>query len=134
MGIVRRTIGSLSPQYVIRAYVIAFALFAFFAWMRAQQDPNAQGAIATGGYDASDYGTLAVLFVGSLLFPFTKLVWDELRDLALGENFVLINAVVMLIAKIFINFMLWFGSIFVAPLGLLYLWYRTRERAPQQGG
>lgn len=132
MGIVRRTVRSLSPRYAIRSYVIAFALFAFFVWMRAQPDPNVPGA--TGGLEAADYGTLAVLFVGSLLFPFTKLVWDELRDLALGENFVLINAVVMLIAKIFINFMLWFLSIFVAPLGLLYLWWRTRERAPQQGG
>ena len=99
--------------------------------MRAQPDPNVPGA--TGGLEASDYPTLVVLFVGSLLFPFTKLVWDELRDLALGENFVLINAVVMLIAKIFINFMLWFVSIFVAPLGLLYLWWRTRGRAPEQG-
>ena len=131
MGVVRRTVGSLSPQYAIRSYVIAFALFAFFAWMRAQPDPNVPGA--TGGLEASDYPTLVVLFVGSLLFPFTKLVWDELRDLALGENFVLINAVVMLIAKIFINFMLWFVSIFVAPLGLLYLWWRTRGRAPEQG-
>lgn len=129
MGVVRRTLGSLSPRYAIRSYVIAFALFAFFTWMRAQPDPNVQGAI--GGLEASDYGTLAVLFVGSLLFPFTKLVWDELRDLALGENFVLINAVVMLIAKIFINVMLWFVSIFVAPLGMLYLWWRSRENAPE---
>lgn len=86
MGIVRRTIGSLSPRYVIRAYVIALALFAFVVWFSAQPAPGAQNVAATGGYDASDYPVLAFFFVGSLLFPFTKLVWDELRDLALGRS------------------------------------------------
>lgn len=122
MSVFSRTLGSLTPQFTIRAYGVGIALFVFIAWI-AFSSPGA----SHGEQEAIPYAALFYAFVNTLLFPFSKLVWNELRNLALGDNFVLINAFVMLIAKIFINLFLWCLAIFIAPMGLLYLWYRTRD-------
>jgi len=63
------------------------------------------------------------------LFPFSKLVYDELKRFVLGDNVFFLNALVMLIAKFIINFALFLCAWFVAPLGIAYLWYVSRSRA-----
>ncbi|APH56986.1 Hypothetical protein GbCGDNIH6_8247 [Granulibacter bethesdensis] len=108
----------MQPAYVVRAYVIGFALLALVAWVRFHAPSD------HGGTDR--YLSLAYLFICSLLFPFAKLVWDELRDVALGGNVFFINGLIALILKVFINGLLWAFALFIAPIGLLYLWFRTR--------
>lgn len=117
-GFFSRTIGALQPAYVIRAYVIGFVLLGLVAWVRFHA-PDNHG-------ETDRYLSLAYLFTCSLLFPFAKLVWDELRDLALGGNVFFINGLIALILKVFINGLLWAFAVFIAPIGFLYLWFRTR--------
>lgn len=120
MSFYSRTVGALQPAYVVRAYVIGFALLALVAWVRLHA-PSNHGRTDT-------YVSLGYLFVCSLLFPFAKFVWDELRDVALGGNVFFINGLIALILKVFINGLLWAFAVFIAPIGLLYLWFRTRAR------
>ncbi len=61
------------------------------------------------------------------------MVWDELRDFAMGNNLVFANGLLVLMGKLFINLVLWFLAVFIAPLGLLYLWFRTRDDAAGPG-
>lgn len=61
------------------------------------------------------------------LFPFSKLVYDELKRFVLGENVFYINALVMLFAKLIINLFLFMGAWFIAPLGIAYLWYKSKD-------
>jgi len=60
------------------------------------------------------------------LFPFAKLVWDELKALALGDAFLISPIVFLYPAKFLINITLWGFALFIAPFGVGYLWFKTK--------
>lgn len=116
MNLLSRTFGATQPAYLIRSYVIGFVFSALMIWMMLQS-PNGDGI----------KGAPALYFLlCTLCFPFVKLVWDELRNLLLGDNFFLMNALFLMVLKLFVNIFLWGFAIFIAPSGLLYPWFRTR--------
>ena len=56
-------------------------------------------------------------------------VWDEIRDTIMGNTVLSYDGwtvLVSFVAKIIINVLIWFCAILIAPLGVLYLWFRTR--------
>lgn len=107
----------MQPSYLVRSYLIGLIFFALIVVMTF-------GAENRSG---TPIGLLVYAALSTLLFPFAKLVWDELRDLAFGNNIVLMNAIFLFMLKLFINLFLWAFAIFVAPLGILYLWFRSRQ-------
>lgn len=38
-------------------------------------------------------------------------------------------AIILMVLKVLVNFFLWGFSIFIAPVGILYLWFRSRNAA-----
>ncbi|SPU46612.1 hypothetical protein [Brevundimonas diminuta] len=121
MNFIKRIFGSVQPRYLIRAYVLSAAFMAFMTWMM----------LSLGGakplHDRA--ATLAVFGVGALLFPFSKLVWDEIKRVMMGETVFFMNTIILMFLKVLVNFFLWGFSIFIAPLGILYLWFRSRNAA-----
>lgn len=115
MPFLRRIFGSVDRAYLIRAYIISFAIFAFCA------------AIFSRDTHQTHPFEWVFFIVNTILFPFSKLVWDEIMALLLGRNMFFLPAIFLMLAKLMINIFLWGGAIFVAPLGILWLWYRTRE-------
>ncbi len=115
MQILRRIFGSVDRAYLIRAYIISFAIFAFYA------------AIFSRGTQPMQPSAWVFLIVNTILFPFSKLVWDEAMSLLLGRNMFILPAIFLMLAKVIINVALWAGAILIAPIGILWLWYRTRE-------
>jgi hypothetical protein len=122
MTVLRRTFGALRPAYFVRSCVIGLVLLglmiAFITNVAAKDN---------GGSPIAMYSYFGLC---TLLFPFAKLAWDELRNLAFGDNVIFLNAGLMLFLKFVINLLLWGFAVFVAPLGLLYLWLQTR--APRE--
>ncbi|MNG09819.1 hypothetical protein D3C84_932550 [compost metagenome] len=47
----------------------------------------------------------------------------------MGDNLFFVNALVMLMVKLFTMFLCWAFAIFVAPVGLLYLYFHHRRAA-----
>ena len=46
----------------------------------------------------------------------------------MGRNMFFVNALLMLFIKVMTMFICWFLAIFIAPLGLLYLyWHHSRQ-------
>jgi hypothetical protein len=121
MTFIKNIFGSVSPQYLIRAYLIslAIAVIWFFA-NQAALEQNSQ-KILWYGY----------ILVSALLFPFAKLVWDEVRDLIIGNNAVTYFGLwaigVNFMFKAIVNVLLWALAIFIAPLGILYLWWKQSK-------
>ena len=121
MNFIKRIFGSVQPRYLIRAYVLSAAFMALMVWMVLSLDS------AKPMHDRAV--TLAVFGVGALLFPFSKLVWDEIKRVMMGETVFFMNAVILMFLKVLVNFFLWGFSIFIAPVGILYLWFRSRNAA-----
>ncbi len=113
----QRIFSGVRTSYLIRAYIIG----AIFFLLMASVSLSAQAKNGT------PYGAITFAALSTVLFPFAKLVWDELRDLAIGNNMIFMNAILLFMLKWFVNAFLWTFAIFVAPLGVLYLWFRTRQ-------
>lgn len=116
MNFVKRIFGAVDGGYLVRAYLISAIFLAFFIWV-------VFNSIAPIYSETVDPFWLALCF---LLFPFAKLAWDEVASLLLGNNVLFLNAVFLYGAKIVINTLLWGFAWIVAPLGILYLAFRTR--------
>lgn len=114
MEFVRRIFGSVDRTYLVRAYVIGGAIFALHA------------AFLSNNSNGMAPGMWVYMALSTLLFPFSKLVWDELKTLLMGQNMVFMNALLLFFFKLIINVVLWAAAIIIAPLGILYLWARTR--------
>jgi len=67
--------------------------------------------------------------VNTLVFPFAKIVWDALKGFVLGETIIVQSVAVMFVGKYMVNGILWTLAIFVAPIGVTYLLYKSRPHA-----
>ncbi len=116
----KRIFGAVEPRYLTRAYLVSLALLIYAIWYFATQatlQPHQRGIM------------LAYAALSAILFPFAKLVWDEIRDTIMGNTVLSYDGwavLVSFVAKIIINVLIWFCAILIAPLGVLYLWFRTR--------
>lgn len=114
-----RVFGSLRREYLFRAYFIGFLFYSLFLFM------DYQAGWPEGFFWKRAFPGLICLF----LFPFSKLVYDEMKRFILGDNVFFLNALFMLIAKFVINFALFLCAWFIAPIGVAYLWYRSRPES-----
>lgn len=94
------------------------------------------GLIILGAYQAftplffdeptqySFYLLVYYIFIGVnfLLYPFATLVWDEIKNLIMGNNVFFVNAIALLIAKLIIKLFIFGFSVPIGLIGILYLW------------
>ena len=70
--------------------------------------------------DRSVDGTLMVMLASLAVLLIAFLV---------GDTVVFMNAIVLLVGKLVVNLLLWSLGLFIAPIGMAYLWFRTRSAA-----
>ena len=86
----KRIFGAVEPRYLTRAYLISLALLIYAIWYFATQatlQPHQRGIM------------LAYAALSAILFPFAKLVWDEIRDTIMGNTVLSWPAVASCVAK-----------------------------------
>ena len=118
MTFLKSILGSLTPAFLLRSYLISAAMFALILWMMIFSSEELPKGAAWG---------IMLYTANFVLFPFSKLVWEELKTLVLGENVVYLNLVIMVALKCMITSMLWIFSVFIGPFGIIYLWLRSRN-------
>jgi hypothetical protein len=69
------------------------------------------------------YENIIFFVINALLYPYARFVYEQVIGFIMGENVFFINAIVMIAAKIITMVLCWGLSIFIAPLGLAYLYY-----------
>lgn len=75
-------------------------------------------------------GILVFTIFSTLLYPYSRFVYESIIGFIMGENVFIVNAILMLFAKFFTMAMCWVFAIFVAPVGLAYLYYHhSKENA-----
>lgn len=119
--LIARTFGGLTASYYFRHFVFGLifpALFVFMATQGAEPRP-----VATGSY---------VFFtVSSLLYPYSRFVYERVVGFVMGDNVFVVNALLMLFVKLITMAFCWAFAIFVAPVGLLYLYFYHRRAEAQ---
>ncbi|PRA79580.1 hypothetical protein CQ054_21530 [Ochrobactrum sp. MYb29] len=119
-NIIKRTFGSVRIAYLIRSYLIAlvFSLMVIFAASHTEPGPSKNSLLVA---------MILLSLLNSILFPFSKILWEGLRNFLIGNNEIWSPVPVIVLQKLFVNSGLWCFSIFIAPFGILYLWFSNRD-------
>ncbi|WP_257971065.1 hypothetical protein, partial [Vibrio parahaemolyticus] len=103
---VKCTFGGLKTSYLVRQYIFGALIAAVFF-----------SAATKNGQELS-IATIAVFTVNTLLYPYSRFVYERIVEFVMGNNVFFVNAVLMLTVKAFTMVLCWAAAIFVAPLGL----------------
>jgi hypothetical protein len=110
--VIAKTFGGLSKAYYFRQlfFGLLFPLL-FLAMSNAGSRPL---AVPLAAY---------VLFaINTLLYPYSRFVYESAVGFIMGGNVFFVNAFFMLIVKFMTMAFCWSAAIFIAPIGLLYLY------------
>lgn len=117
MNGLKRALGGLNRGWMVRAWVIAAVFYGLMIFISLQGEKPLAERAAVMGY----FGLC------TLLFPLSKLVWDQLKGFVLGDSFLILPVIFLWPAKLVVNLFLFAFAVFVAPFGLAYLWFATKE-------
>ncbi|WP_374278354.1 hypothetical protein [Azonexus sp.] len=109
--VIQKTLGGLSTQYYFRQFFFGLAVATFVFFMSAQGDRSMSA------------GMLFFTVVSTFLYPYSRFVYESIVGFIMGENVFFVNAIFMMISKFVTMAMCWVFAIFVAPIGLAYLYY-----------
>lgn len=110
--IIAKTFGGLSSAYYFRHFIfgLLFPIFGYFA-------------VSEGAYPLR-LSLILMLVMNTVLYPYARFVYESVIDFVVGANIFLVDAMVMLAFKVVTMSLCWVFAIFIAPVGLLYLYFR----------
>ncbi|MCL1860244.1 MAG: hypothetical protein FWG52_01740 [Proteobacteria bacterium] len=120
-SIVQKTLGGLSKAYYFRQLIFGLVMFGLVLYLTMGQG------------EGSPFSFIPFLTISTLLYPYSRFVYESIVDFIIGDNIFIGNAIVMLITKFITMFLCWGFAIFIAPIGLLYLYfYHSRQEREEQ--
>lgn len=108
-----KVFSTINLVWLIRHYVFAACIFCFF-YLTTPPSSNISFFIMLG--------------INFLLFPFACFVWEELKNILLGDNVFFVNALFLIITKIVIKFLLFMLALPIGIIGFLILWFIVNKQ------
>ena len=112
-----KTFGGLSRPYYFRHFVFGLLFPIFIFWMLSHAKPG------SGGH-AFPFALIAIAIFNTLLYPYARFVYEGVIGFVMGTNVLFVNVFVALWWKVVTMALCWCFAIFVAPIGLGYLYFR----------
>ena len=112
-----KTFGGLSTACYFRHLVFSLCFAAFFIFV-AGRSPHAM-----------PIGMAILLFANTLLYPYARFAYEGVVNFLVGQNRFYVNAILMLFFKALTMLMCWAFAIFIAPVGLIYLYVHHSRAA-----
>ncbi|ECW1624111.1 hypothetical protein NIO40_001454 [Salmonella enterica] len=119
MDFFRKTLGGLKASYYIRHFIFGALISTFFIYILFQ------------GPNGLKTENLIFFIINAILYPYARFVYERIISFVMGDNVFFVNAILMLMVKLFTMLMCWGFSIFIAPIGLAYIYY-SHSRAEKQ--
>ncbi|MCY1306795.1 hypothetical protein D9M68_875350 [compost metagenome] len=118
-NVLQMSFGGLSRAYYFRQLFFGSLFTAFFV------------ALAFYTSKPASLGFYLLLGVMTLLYPYSRFVYETVVDFFMGDNMIIGNLFVMLWWKALTMSMCWIFAIFIAPIGLvglyIYHWRSNRK-------
>jgi len=115
--IIEKTFGGLSKPYYFRHFAFGLIFVALFIFMSLQSPSGMPLHLAV------------ILAVNAFLYPYSRFVYESIVGFIVGDNLFVFPVVVMLIAKLITMGFCFAFAIFIAPIGLAYLYYHHTKQA-----
>ncbi len=112
MKSIKELFASLNASYLMRQYVFGFICYALLIYIN-KDTLNAQ--------------IIVILTISLLLYPFAMFVYDSIVNFLLGDNIVFKSLGLTIILGVIKTVGIFVFSIFIAPVGIIYL-YLTRGK------
>lgn len=106
-----RTFGGLSPAYYFRQFM--FGLIFPALYVLASIKINMPTPI----------GLTISMIVNSLLYPYSRFVWESVIEFIVGNNIFIVKALPALLFKVLTMAVCFLLAIFIAPIGLIWLYF-----------
>lgn len=116
-GFLAKTFGGISLQYYIRNFLFGSLFLVFTAYVMTH-DGNIQDLM-------SDAVLLAV--INTFLYPYARFAYETIIEYIVGDNVFIVNTLVLVVSKLITMLVCWSAAIFIAPVGLIYLFYRNQK-------
>lgn len=115
---IKQSIGGLSKQYYIRDFLFGMLFFGFFVW------------VISTSTTPMKFPPLFIFAISTLLYPYSRFVYETLINYIIGDNRFWTNAILFLMTKFIMMALCWAFAIFIAPIGLigLYFYHSYQER------
>lgn len=118
MTILKKTFGGLQGGYHLRQL--------FFGGLMG----SLMIAIMLNSEEAIHYGFVTWVVISTLLYPYARLAYESVIGFLLGNNTFYVNALLMLAIKLTTMLLCWGFALFVAPFGLIYLYFCNSRTIP----
>lgn len=106
---IQKTFGGLNKNYLIRQYLFGLIILIF--------------SIVTYPVSSKNYSFYLFFFIAWALYPYARFVYESIVNYILGDNIIFSNIILFLFVKIITMFLCFAFSIFIAPIGLIYLYF-----------
>lgn len=114
--VIAKTFGGLSASYYIRQFVFGLA-FPVFAYLMVSQTNK-----------PLHLPMLLMMVVNTLLYPYSRFVYESVMGFIMGQNMFLVHPLLMFGVKLITMLLCWTFALFVAPIGLAYLYFHHTRR------
>jgi hypothetical protein len=111
-SVIDKTLGGLSRAYYFRQFFFGLLFVALIVMMMFSQ--NGPGM---------SLGMAVMIVINALLYPYSRFVYESIVRFIMGENIFVVNALLMLAVKFMMMSLCFSAAIFIAPFGLVYLYY-----------
>jgi|LSQX01.1.fsa_nt_gb hypothetical protein len=116
--ILQKTFGGLSREYYFRQLIFGAVL----ASLMIAININGGLTLINGGLTLP-VTFIAILIVNALLYPYSRFVYESIMAFIMGDNVFFLNGIIMLFLKLMTMVLCFSFAIFIAPIGLIYLYF-----------
>lgn len=118
-SVIAKTFGGLSTGYYVRQLVFGAGLGTVVLW------------IGYPSFNDISVATLMFFAVSTLLYPYSRFVYESVADFIVGDNVIFLPTIIALPFKLMTMSLCFVGAILMAPLGLAYLYvHHSKEAKP----
>jgi hypothetical protein len=117
-SVLRKTFGGLTRQYYFRQLFFgSLFFFGFFLFFSSMPNPTGKSV------STAKYFMYVLLGINTLLYPYARFVYESVMGFIMGNNVVVTGLGFMMVVKYLTMGFCWAAAIFIAPIGLIYLYF-----------
>ncbi|MFF5867708.1 hypothetical protein [Pseudomonas sp. NPDC012596] len=105
--------GSMKSDYYFRQLVFGVIIGAIFISGKVNASPELP------------VGEITLALISTVLYPYARFVYEGIVGFIMGNNLFAVPALLMLLVKVMTMLTCWFLAIFIAPIGLGYLYWKV---------
>lgn len=109
--IFQKTFGGLTAQYYVRQLIFGLLVAGFVVLMATQNGRT------------MPWNMMVFIAISTILYPYSRFVYESIVGFVIGDNVFFVNVIFMLVSKFMTMCLCWTFAIFIAPIGLTYLYY-----------